>query len=631
MEPDPRVREWRSTRAEPFPLQGRDVLCLSSIDWDFIWQGHQHVMSALAANGNRVLFVENTGVRRPRFSDLPRIRHRLANWWRGTRGFRQEAEGLFVYSPVMLPFPYSRLARWVNRTLLRRSLRRWMRAAGFGRPIVWTFLPTPIVLDLITEFDPLLTVYYCIDDLAQSSHAARRVRDTEPTLFHAADLVFVTSEKLRLRAAEQSDQVHIFPFGVDLPRFERVRETPGGVPPEIARLPRPVAGYVGGLHRWIDQPLLCEVARRLPQVSFVLVGPEQTDVAALRALPNVHLLGPRAHEDLPGCLKGFDLGLIPYLRGEYTDNVYPTKLNEYLAMGLPVVATDLPEVRRFDERHGRLLSIASGPDAFAAAVEAAARPSAGADTTRRIEAARSNAWERRVHEMAELVAARAARRDGVPRLWRDRLERLYRRGRRRMAVAALALTVGYLGLFETSLAFRLASPLQLEQRPVAADAILVLAGGTGEGGDPGRRAEDRVLRAVELYQRGLAPQIVFSSPLESGFRETEVMRSLAMMRGVPAEAILLEDRPRNTHEHAVVLAGLARDKGWKRVLLVSSPYHMRRAVGCFTRAAPDLRVVATPVQRSMFWSAVRGPSVEQLQALAQEAVSYVYYAAKGYL
>ncbi len=625
--------EWRApgAREEPFPLRGRDILCLSSIDWDFIWQGHQHVMSALAAEGNRVLFVENTGVRRPRLSDLPRIRQRLANWWRGTRGFRQEAEGLFVFSPVMLPFPYSRLARWVNRTLLRRALRRWMRAAGFGRPIVWTFLPTPIVLDLITEFDPLLTVYYCIDDLAHSSPAARRVRDTEPALFGAADLVFVTSEKLRLRARERSDAVHVFPFGVDLPRFERVREAPGGVPAEIARLPRPVAGYVGGVHRWIDQPLLCQVAKRLPHVSFALVGPIQTDVEALRALPNVHLLGPRAHEDLPACLKGFDLGLIPYRRDEYTDNVYPTKLNEYLAMGLPVVSTDLPEVRRYDERHERVLSIAAGADAFASAVEAAAADRTPASAARRIEAARSNAWERRVREMATLVAGSAARRDAVPRAWRTRLEGLYRRGRRRVGAAALAAGLLYFGLFQTSLVFWAAAPLRLEQRPVPADAILVLAGGTGEGGDPGRRAEDRVLRAVELYQRGLAPRIVFSSPLEAGFRETEVMRTLAMMRGVPAEAILLEDRPRNTHEHAVVLGALAAGQGWRRVLLVSSPYHMRRAVGSFRRAHPKLQVVATPVQRSVFWAVDGGPRLDQLSALVHEVASLAYYAYEGYV
>ena len=83
-----------------------DILCVSSIDWDFIWQGHQEIMSRMAAEGHRVLFVENTGVRAPKVRDLPRVRQRIRNWWRGTKGFRQERPNLFIYSPLLLPLPY---------------------------------------------------------------------------------------------------------------------------------------------------------------------------------------------------------------------------------------------------------------------------------------------------------------------------------------------------------------------------------------------------------------------------------------------------------------------------------------------------------------------------------------------
>ena len=80
-------------------LRGQDIVCISSIDWDFIWQGHQEIMSTLAAHGNRVLFIENTGVRAPTLQDLPRLKRRLVNWWRSTRGFRKEKENLYLYSP----------------------------------------------------------------------------------------------------------------------------------------------------------------------------------------------------------------------------------------------------------------------------------------------------------------------------------------------------------------------------------------------------------------------------------------------------------------------------------------------------------------------------------------------------
>ena len=121
-------------RRRLMPLR-QDVLCISSIDWDFIWQGHQEIMSTLAAEGHRVLFLENTGVRAPNVRDLPRVRQRVRNWWRGTKGFREERPNLFVYSPIVLPLPYSRVARWVNRWLLMRALQALdaRRPASTGR------------------------------------------------------------------------------------------------------------------------------------------------------------------------------------------------------------------------------------------------------------------------------------------------------------------------------------------------------------------------------------------------------------------------------------------------------------------------------------------------------------------
>src|SRR5947207_2676020 len=218
MSPEPMIRgagpSSNAHPSDPAVLHGKDIVCLSSIDWEFIWQGHQEIMSTLAANGNRVLFIENTGVRAPSLRDFPRVRQRLRNWWKGTNGFRQQRDNLFLFSPLILPFPYSRVARWINRVMLLRSLRRWMRAIRFERPIVWSFLPTPLVRDLIKGLDPVVTIYYCIDDLASSSPAARRIHQFEERLFREVDLVFVTSEKLRQRALRYTPRVHFFPFAV---------------------------------------------------------------------------------------------------------------------------------------------------------------------------------------------------------------------------------------------------------------------------------------------------------------------------------------------------------------------------------------------------------------------------------
>jgi uncharacterized SAM-binding protein YcdF (DUF218 family)/glycosyltransferase involved in cell wall biosynthesis len=609
----------------------RHIVCISSIDWDFVWQGHQEIMSRLAMAGNVVLFVENTGVRPVRLSDMPRLRGRLRNWRRGVKGFRQEQTNLFVFSPLVLPFPYLRPARWLNRILLMRALRRWMRAIGFGRPLVWTFLPTPTARDVIRELDPELTIYYCIDDFASSSSGARRIVDSERRLFAEADLVFVTSERLRERAARTSHAVHLFPFGVKYEAFEAVRTEAVPPPVDVRDLPRPLIGYVGGIHQWLDQALLADVARALPAMSFVLVGPAQTDTSALATLPNVHLLGARAHADIPRYIDAFDVGLVPYRRTEYTANVYPTKLNEYLAMGKPVVATDLSEIRRFNAEHGDIVSVAAEAPEFAEAVRQAVEAKADrVARERRIEVARGNSWTVKIARMTTLIESALGRRRAVESRWQEVLRRSYRRARRRLAAALVVVLGGYGLLFETPLVWWAAAPLRADSTPRHADTIVVFAGGVGESGKAGGGYQERVARAVELYRAGHAPRLVFSSGYAFAFAEADVMRQLAVELGVPPSAIVLETQAASTYENVVFVARILQAGGWQSAILVTSPYHTRRALLTWRAQAPGIAVTVVSAG-SQFYTHGRGASLEQIRGILHEYEAIIAYWWRGWI
>ena len=603
-----------------------DVICISSIDWDFIWQGHQEIMTRLAADGHRVLFIENTGVRPPRFSDLPRLTSRLRNWRRGTKGFREERQNLFVHSPIVLPLPYSRIAQWLNRHVLMRAIHSWMRAIGATRPVVWTFLPTPLARDLIAAISPALTIYYCIDDLASSSREARKIVKSEQALFKSADLVFVTSERLRQRAAQFSERVHLFPFAVNLSVFQQSREAGETAPADLAALKRPIAGYVGGLHQWVDQDLLAAIAAKLTKVNFALIGPAQTDVSKLKALPNVHLFGQRPHAELPRYVRGFDVGLVPYRITEYTANVYPTKLNEYLVMGIPVVATDLAEIRRFNSEHGAIVTIAEDPDRFAEAVKsAAAAVPLPSEVARRIEVAESNSWERRLEKMSVLIDGELAQRMSRTTGWEDRVRRLYSAATAGPAKIAAVALVLYLLIFQSPLVWWLAEPLRIVHPPQRADAVVVFAGGVGESGNAGGGAQERIGKAVALYHQGVASRLIVSSGFVFTLREAESMRAIAIANGVPADAILLEERARNTYENVAFTNRILEQHNWRRIALVSSPYHMRRALLTWHKAAPQVDVIATPPEVSMFYAHGRGASLEQVRGLLQEYAAIVYY------
>lgn len=612
-------------------LTGRDIICISSVDWDFHWQIHHEIMSTLAAQGNRVLYIENTGVRPPGFSDLSRVRQRIKNWWHSTKGFRLERENLFVYSPLVLPFPYSRLARWVNRFLLFRPLARWMAVTRFRRPIVWTFLPTPTARDLIREVDPSVIIYYCADDFAASSRAARRIRRSEEKLFAESDLVFVTSQKLFDRARQHTARVHRFPAGVNYDEFSRVRGETNAVPADLKALGGPVAGYVGALHQWLDQDLVAELARRMPDVAFALVGPTHSDTSRLTACPNVHLLGARPHSDIPAYIKGFDVGLVPYRVSEYTASVYPVKLNEYLAMGVPVVATDLPEIRRFNDEHGGVLSVARDADQFEQGIRSLLAAPPRADADRRQNVARQNSWQSRLEAMSALISVELAARDVEREGWEDRLRRLYNSARRRTVEIVLGVVLTYGILFETSAIWTLAAPLRLERPPQKSDAIVVFAGGVGESGQAGGGYQERLKRAVDLYREGFASRIIISSGFVFAFKEAEVMRGLAVANGVPPDALVLETQAANTHENVIYTRDILEHAGWHQILLVSSPYHMRRALLTWRKAAPDLTVVPEPVTASQFYAHDRGATLTQIRGILQEYAAIVDYWWKGWL
>jgi len=609
-------------------LEHADVLCLSSIDWDFNWQGHQEVMTALAAQGNRVLFLENTGVRGPRLSDAPRMRRRLLNWWQGTKGFRQERENLVVYSPLVLPFPHSRLARWVNRALLVRSLRRWSRATGFDRPIIWTFLPTRLVVDLIDRLDPEAVVYYCIADFEQLTSQPRALAKSERMLLNRADVVFVQGEELRQRCLPHPN-IHIFPFGVDTSIFSQHVD----VAPEISHLKRPLIGYVGGIHRHVDLGLLERVGREI-EGTLVLVGPLQadTDVGSLKQLPNVVFTGPQPHSRVPEFVKGFDVGLIPYASTEYTRTVYPTKMNEYLAMGIPVVATDLPEIRTFSEANGNVVDIASTARGFVDAVRKAAATRSIAETQRRVSVAREHGWEGRIARMSTLVAdARRLRLEARDR-WEDRLRRVYRHARWRTLQMLLVASATFMLLFYTPLAWVAARPLYIAEPASPVDAIVVFGGGVGESGVAGGGYQERVGRAVELYREDYAPRIIFLSGFVWSFPEAEVMKDVAVAQGVPADAIILEKGAGNTFEYVAFVRQLMETRRWQRILLVSSPYHMRRALMTFQAQAPGITVVAAPVTRSQFYASPgRGASLEQIRGILHEYAAITVYWWRGWL
>lgn len=621
-----------ASASAPHAVQPQDIICFSSIDWDFVWQGHQEIMSTLAKQGHRVLFIENTGVRNPQLRDFPRMKLRLGKWHRSLQGFWEAEKNLYVFSPLVLPFPYSKPARWFNSRWMHSTLKRWMRIMGFHQPICWTFLPTPLTLEIIRKISPKVLIYYCIDSFADSTPAAHRILGSEKTLLREADLVFVTSHKLLEMASRWSSRVHFFPFGVNFENFKKVVPSSGGeLPAELKSLRRPVVGYIGGVHQWVDQELLAQTARACPDYSFLLVGPVQTEIDRLQAEPNIFLIGQKPHEELPHYVRHFDVGIIPYRLTEYTNNVYPTKLNEYHAMGKPVVSTPLPEVLAFNKQYRGLVRIGQDGAQFRSEIEQALQENPSQETALRMEAAQENSWNHRIQKMQGLIQEVVQAREAASlENWSARFGTSLRNYRRFLNWGMGLLLAGAIFLY-SPLVWWIAKPLVLQDAPQRADAVVIFAGGVGESGNAGEGYQERILEGVGWFKEGLAPALLFVSGYAKTFNEPDIMKALAESLGVSPSAILTETRVHDTYDYVLRVKERAAEHGWKSILLVTSPYHTRRTALTFTKNAPDLKVWYLPLRNSSFYERERVVQVQQVGGILHEYLGILVYWLKGWI
>lgn len=401
-------------------ITGRDIICISSIEWGFLWQCPQEIAWRLAQNGNRVLYIENSGVRAPGLSDARRVWRRLKGWARTikSQGVREVAPSIYVCSPLVMP-PFG--ARWqerLNRHLLLPAVRRAARKLGMRDALLWTYLPTDTannLIELLREPQSVL-VYYCLADFSKLTPNVEQLRRSEQHTIELSDVVFTNCAQLRAYCGRWHENVHVFPPGVSLEAFpldDAQTAISEQIPPLITHraekfflksLPSPVIGYVGGLHRFVDIDLLIELARARPAWSWVFVGSCAIDASKLSALPNVHLLGQQPHKDLNQYLRRFDACIVPYLITPETETVVPTKINEYLAAGKPVVSTELPTVLAFNAEHEAIITAEARSESFLQALEQALATSQQPEArTRRREVAALHDWQRQLEAMSHLI------------------------------------------------------------------------------------------------------------------------------------------------------------------------------------------------------------------------------------
>jgi UDP-galactopyranose mutase len=370
-----------------------DLVCLSHLRWDFVYQRPQHLLSRCAKQ-RRVFFVEE-----PIFIQGP---SRLE--------VSQREDGVYVVVPHL---PEGLSSEVSVEAIQQAMIDRLFAEHQIRDYVLWYY--TPMALGWTRHLKPLVTVYDCMDELSAFKNAPRLLRDREADLFRRADLVFTGGQSLYEAKRGQHQNVYAFPSSIDRAHFAKAR-TIMEDPVDQAGISHPRMGFFGVVDERFDIELLDGISEARPDWNFVIIGPiVKIDENALPRRANIHYLGSKSYKELPAYLAGWDVAALLFACNESTRFISPTKTPEYLAAGKPVVSTSIRDVVRPYGKLG-LVSIADDVASFiraAAEIGMDERTDDAAWLARVDEFLAKISWDRTWGEMAELISEVAASRSAT--------------------------------------------------------------------------------------------------------------------------------------------------------------------------------------------------------------------------
>ena len=367
-----------------------DIVCLSHLRWNFVYQRPQHLLSR-CAQGKRVFFIEEAI-----FSEEPLARLDV----------NEDSNGVVV----VVPHLRQGLSEEAINADLQVLIDSLFAEHKISKYICWYY--TPMAIAFTRHLQPQAVVYDCMDELSAFQGASPTLKNCEAELFSRADLVFTGGQSLYESKVNQHPNVYAFPSSVDVAHFGQARNVQE--PEDQAHIPHPRLGFFGVIDERMDIELLAGIAEARPDWHLVIIGPVvKIDPATLPQHENIHYLGGRDYKQLPAYLAGWDLAMLPFARNESTRFISPTKTPEYLAAGRPVVSTSIRDVvRPYGE--SKLVRIADTVSEFVTAAELAMQEDTPAsEWLSRVDVFLEKiSWDRTWASMMKLIDSAIAARDG---------------------------------------------------------------------------------------------------------------------------------------------------------------------------------------------------------------------------
>lgn len=297
----------------------RLLIVFSHLRWNLVFQRPQHLLTRAAREFDVVYFEEpliQPGV-------TPHLQQRV------------DDSGVRIVTPILPP-------EGDPVALQRRLLDGFLARRPPERRFLWYY--TPMALAFSAHLQADATVFDCMDELSAFKNPPPGLLEAEARLFDHVDVVFTGGQSLFAAKRGRHAHVHCFPSSIDAAHFGQASQALPD-PADQAAIATPRIGFFGVIDERMDLDLVAAMALQLPDVQFVMLGPVvKIDPASLPQGPNLHWLGSKPYADLPAYLAHWQAGWMPFRLDETTRFISPTKTPEFLAAGLPVTSTAVPDV-----------------------------------------------------------------------------------------------------------------------------------------------------------------------------------------------------------------------------------------------------------------------------------------------
>jgi hypothetical protein len=378
---------------------GRILICFSNIDWNFVYQRHQHLMNGLAKEDffERIIFVETLGIRNLKISDSKRVISKIKDIKERTRN-KTSSNGIHpkinIISPVFIPH-HNSISYKINYFLLKRMLRK--QIAQKDEIYIWGFLPHPVVERFINNINPKFFIFDCIDDLKSFENVHTNVLKTEKRMIEKADLVSSTSLSLKEFTSQFNPNTLLLRNAVNFNHFSN--NIDNELVDKIKRkYTRKVIGYFGVVYEWFDLNLIKKMAVEYKDCDIVIIGPVKIKIDEMKSYSNVYFEGLIDYSLLPSYLKAFDVGIIPFILNDLIRNTNPVKLYEYFTAGIPVVSTAMPELLEYHD----IVYLSNSHDEFLSNIQNALKEkNENGSREKRIKVSKENTWDNRIGVIIE--------------------------------------------------------------------------------------------------------------------------------------------------------------------------------------------------------------------------------------